>query len=339
MDWALKNLDKCEEIAFMSKMYILQFFDTKKEEKIIKDVLDVYKKNVININTEKNIFLYWVGKEYNLILILRKLIYLHSNDGRNYKVHLINHDNIKDYLDSIPEFFYNFIPAHQADYARVNLIYKYGGIWLDSDTLVMDNLKSLFDIIEEKDGFFIKENNNVLSNGIFGSKKETSLMKEWKNKIDNILLSKKQHITWSEIGSEAIENIKKITPELYNNYTIFNGLDNMYSINWHNSVSEFIDKPYENYKNIIREYQPLIVLVHYVYKKLETFNESDILNGNMPINYFINKSIENFGIIKNKLFNNTSIFTYSNKDYISSSISNYKCWEPNITNIFNTIIN
>ena len=58
-------------------------------------------------------------------------------------------------------------PAHQADFVRVNVICDYGGIWLDSDTLVLDSLDSLFDIIDNKDGFLIKENNKILWNGIF----------------------------------------------------------------------------------------------------------------------------------------------------------------------------
>jgi len=48
MDWCINNLDKCEDIAFMSKLYILQFFDKKKEDNIIKEIIEVYKKNVIN---------------------------------------------------------------------------------------------------------------------------------------------------------------------------------------------------------------------------------------------------------------------------------------------------
>jgi hypothetical protein len=36
----------------------------------------------------------------------------------------------------------------------------------------------------------------------------------------------------------------------------------------------------------------LIVLVNSVYKKLENMTEKEILDGNMPINYFINKSLE-----------------------------------------------
>ena len=48
--------------------------------------------------TDRNIFIYWVGQEYKLISILRNLIYLHSTNGIGYKVHLINHTNINEYI-------------------------------------------------------------------------------------------------------------------------------------------------------------------------------------------------------------------------------------------------
>ena len=66
----------------------------------------------------------------------------------------------------------------------MNVICDYGGIWIDSDTLVLESLDSLFDILDNNNGFLIKENNSKLCNGIFGSKKDTSLMKEWKNRIN-----------------------------------------------------------------------------------------------------------------------------------------------------------
>jgi hypothetical protein len=71
----------------------------------------------------------------------------------------------------------------------------------------------------------------------------------------------------------------------------------MYPINWDNCVCEFIDKPYDNYETIIRDYQPLVVLVNSVYKNLENKTVKEILEGNMPINYFINKSFENMKLI------------------------------------------
>lgn len=244
----------------------------------------------LNNNDNNNVFLYWTGNEYKLIKILRDIIYLHSNNNKNYTVHLINKENLKNYIKIIPEYFNDLLPAHQADFVRVNVVCNYGGIWLDSDTLVMDDLCRLFDIFKKKDGFFLLENNQILFNGVFGSKPNTPLMIEWKTKLLDILNNKKQNIDWTEIGNSLLDKIKKNNPEYYNNYKIFNGLDNMYPVNWNNCVEEFITKPYNNYKIIEKEFQPIIVLVNSVYKELEKYNEKEILNSNLPLNYFINKS-------------------------------------------------
>lgn len=285
-------------VLYYKYVYNIENFSNKNNNKNIKNDSN---KNTITLNNENigkninNIFLYWVGNDYKLIKILRDIIYLHSNNGKNYTVHLINKDNIKNYIKTIPDYFNDLLPAHQADFIRVNVICDYGGIWLDSDTLVMDDLTRLFNIINNKDGFFMLENNEILFNGVFGSKPNTPLMIEWKTKLLTILDTKKQTINWTEIGNSLLENIKNNNPEYYNNYKLFNGLDNMYPVNWNNCVDEFITKPYDNYKTIEKDFQPLIVLVNSVYKKLETDinNEKDILAGNLPLNYFINKSITN----------------------------------------------
>ena len=245
----------------------------------------------------RNIFLYWIGKEYKLINILRNLIYLHSTSGKGYKVNLITDKNINNYIQNIPDYFTTLCPAHQADFVRVNVIYEYGGIWLDSDTLVLDNLDSLFDYIENKNGFFIKENNNILWNGIFGSKPKTPLINKWKTEMLVILDKKKKNINWAEVGNDLLQKMYNTCSYLYADYEIFNGLDNLYPVNWNRCVGEFIDKPYDNYKTIIREYQPLVVLVNSVYKRIENMTEQEILAGKMPLNYFINKSLENMKLI------------------------------------------
>ena len=43
MEWCLNNIYKCKEISFMSKLYVLHFFDNMKESDIIKQVISVYK--------------------------------------------------------------------------------------------------------------------------------------------------------------------------------------------------------------------------------------------------------------------------------------------------------
>lgn len=91
----------------------------------------------------RNIYTYWTGKEYKFINILRNLILLHSKSGKGYNFHLITPDNISDYIDDIPDYFYSLQPAHQADFIRIDVICNNGGIWLDSDTLVMNSIDSL----------------------------------------------------------------------------------------------------------------------------------------------------------------------------------------------------
>jgi hypothetical protein len=241
----------------------------------------------------RNVYLYWVGNSYKLISILRNLIYLHSTSGKGYNVILITDENVKDYIKDIPEYFTKLCPSHQADFVRVNVICDYGGIWLDSDTIVMESLDSLFEIIEKKNGFFIKQNNDILCNGVFGSKPNTQLMIRWKTLMLKILDEKKGKINWTEIGNYMLKNIYDEDPILYDHYNIFNGLDNLYPVNHNGCINEYIIKPYDNYKKIIREYQPIVVLVNSVYRSLETKTEKEILDGNMPINYFINKSFEN----------------------------------------------
>lgn len=46
MEWCLNNLDKCEDIAFNSRLYVLQFFNKEKEKKIIDQVIKKYIDNV-----------------------------------------------------------------------------------------------------------------------------------------------------------------------------------------------------------------------------------------------------------------------------------------------------
>lgn len=238
----------------------------------------------------RNLFLYWTGKEFSLIRILRHLIRMHSVHGKGYKVHLITPENLSQYISDIPDCFETLKPAHQADFVRVNVIYTYGGIWMDSDTLVLDSLDSVFDILDSQDGFFIIENNQVLWNGVFGSRKKTVVMKVWKQYID-MILQKKQN--WTELGNSILTNIYNTKKSLFDSYTIWNGLDSVYPVNWNQCVNEYIEKPYDNYKKWIRKQQPFIVLVHSVYHKLEQLSPQEILGANYPLNYFLSLSLKN----------------------------------------------
>ncbi len=244
--------------------------------------------------SERNVFIYWVGKENSLILILRQLMYLHSYSGKGFTFHFITEKNIHEYLPEIPSYFHSFIPAHQADYVRVHVLCEYGGIWMDSDTLVMHSLDDIFDTMQqkEKDGFFILEDNRLLCNGVFASVARTPLMMEWKRRMQDVLNKKQHKIAWTDIGSSLLNSIYRVNRELYDKYTILKGLDNVYPVYWKQCVEQFIESPYENYKHILREYQPFIVLCNHVYKRLESNTPQQIYSEKTPLNYFLQTSFE-----------------------------------------------
>ena len=261
----------------------------KREVRVNNLKLAVFKKVTPKDVSDNNVFLYWHGKDFRLISMLRDLIYKHSNNSKNYRVHLLNQTNAIDYVN-IPNNFYKLSLNHQSDYIRAAVIYKYGGVYLKSDTIVMNDLSSLFNNIEEYDGFFIKENNQNISPGVFGSKSNTLFMKRWLNDITNKINKTHKH-RWTAFTTDLFKDYED--NNLLNNYKIYDGLDTMYPVNWDKCLTEFIRKPYDNYKTLIRTYQPVIIIVNSVYKYMEKFRVEEIPYMDMALSYFLNKSKEN----------------------------------------------
>ena len=121
---------------------------------------------------ERKVFVFWSGYTFKLIRILRQLIYAHSGNGLGYQVIWLDPDNVRSYIE-VPHFFDQLSLAHQSDYIRVQVIHKYGGIWLDADTLVVKSLDALFDVVEDEGCFFIEGKLGVTINAVFGAKRDT----------------------------------------------------------------------------------------------------------------------------------------------------------------------
>jgi hypothetical protein len=247
----------------------------------------------------RNVFLYWVGEPVPyLITVLRDLIYRHSKQGIAYQVHLINHDNLDQYVPASerPGCFMDLGPAHQADFVRIYCVCKYGGIWLDSDTLVMSDLSELFRYLETdgQDGFFVTEW-GWICNGVFGSRSGTTFMKQWLDDARHLLEDKRcQNIEWIEIGGKYLTKARD--EGKLSSYHIIQGDKSIYPVSPNDAVREYIEKPYDNYKTIERsEPQPLIVLVNSVYQKINSMVKSpdEITKLHIPLTYFINKSLAN----------------------------------------------
>lgn len=90
--------------------------------------------------------------------------------------------------------FSHLLHAHKADYFRVTILIKFGGMYLDMDTIQIHNSLKLFnDLINYDISGYIKEDGyfEVMGSDLLGPvKPQCELLKLWKLKADSILSSR-----------------------------------------------------------------------------------------------------------------------------------------------------
>ena len=260
-------------------------------------------------NIEKPyLWVYWENKERKptppIIEICLEIMRLRLSN--NFKMVKLDQNNILEYIPEIKErkhILDKLIIAHRVDYYRVLLLNKYGGLYLDADIIVLNDLNDIIDKLKENDyiGFgctgyrctngYGKPSNWAMAsnaNGIMISR----LKKYLENTLDNITENKIDYHTFGKlaiwdilnqliknenykyyhydsekIGTRNIDG-KWITNDMLvsKNKIKFKNENNLYFIVFYNSDSE---KILENYfRNKTKE---------------------DLFNANSNISYFIRK--------------------------------------------------
>lgn len=136
------------------------------------DNIDTMPKNVINIiNKRKKKLKNW----HHVIL---------STDT------LYNFININD----IPKNFDTLIPAHKADWIRLYLLNKYGGIWIDASIIVNNPMvfKSMYNYTIKKDAkltaFYLGDDQySFIENWFIIAPKNSYIIKKWLNEFEDAI--------------------------------------------------------------------------------------------------------------------------------------------------------
>lgn len=119
-----------------------------------------------------------------------------KNGSRYFNVTFLNERNIFDFIPDLREDINSLPIALKTDYIRIKLLYMYGGIWIDADTILMSNLKELSEKIDNTDfiGFGCtgpicrdQEGYGKPSNGVIGSKKNGRLVEKCLNTLNKKL--------------------------------------------------------------------------------------------------------------------------------------------------------
>ena len=275
-----------------------------------------------------NVFTYWEGVKPELIHVLHKLMQLHSKCPQSHQSYytfkcITKEEFLTGKSEAYRNYFSGLVPRFQADIVRVDLIYQDGGIWLDSDTLVMSNLQTLQKILQAKDGFLIAEQGKKgakLCNGVFGSQAGTPLMTEWKKMIDDHI-SRQEQPRHGDLGFRCLSQLLYSKEQLFSNYTIFNGQQTMYPVAWFESKDIFLSRTPTQTSTIARDFQPLIILLGNVYRNYKGIYTQ---NGEeCALDIFIQKSLKNlitdFSANTDIGVENLKKFEYNSSNLISTA--------------------
>jgi hypothetical protein len=125
------------------------------------------------------------------------------------QVVLVTPRTLSDYLPDLPGDILRIREmAHKADMIRSMLVARYGGMWLDSDAIVLRDLNWLFDLLEHSEfvGFNnegrLEENRPWVRVNCFLSRPRGTVIREWVSRQHSKFPRTK--FGWEEIGTEIL---------------------------------------------------------------------------------------------------------------------------------------
>lgn len=226
--------------------------------------------NLYNKNNY-NIYIYWENrKNKKTPNIVNKCYNIMKKKHNN--IIFLNEKNIKEYIDIIDISHLQHI-AHKADYFRAKILHKFGGIWLDIDTILLDNLD------KDWEEFYNSDKLVALDVGCIAymmSKKNNIIFEKWIKQIENIIKLKK-HIKWGDIGGTLLKNI--IIENNYQKY-IYNFPKIVFRIGYLDYL-KFYDTNHFTVKNNINKIKNnniKIIILYGTYMYDKKYHTSSLIN-------------------------------------------------------------
>lgn len=93
--------------------------------------------------------------------------------------------------------------AHRADFIRAFLLAQYGGIWVDSDCVVLRNLQPVLELLEKYDFVGHRERQGNVSNGFMAVPTGSTILSRYYQRVCQILRSGRP-LSWLSLGSYAL---------------------------------------------------------------------------------------------------------------------------------------
>jgi hypothetical protein len=258
-----------------------------------------------NINKKPYLWVYWenIGdnKTYPpYIDLCLQTIFKHCST--DFNLVLLDEKSILNYLPELEEKKKKYkldrlIIQHRVDYYRVLLLNKYGGLYLDADTLVMKNPIEIINKLKDFDyvGFGctgIKCTNGYgkPSNAIMASRQNGQLISQVEKNLENRLLNRDK-FDYFDLGKLVIwEELDKLVKDNYKYYHYDNHYDGTRDKegNWMTNDYFFTDKKidYLHPDDLI-----FVLLYNSEMKDYKNKSKEELIKENTNFSKFIKKSL------------------------------------------------
>jgi hypothetical protein len=167
----------------------------------------------------KIIWMYWEGSQSGLLkACIQRIRDLHPD----YQVYLLDPENVKEYsqLDFSDPIIEHATPQQRADLIRFDLIYRYGGIWLDASILVYEKLDWIDDLVQQTQtqsfSYYrakntINLNYPVIENWLLASVANNAFFRHWLDGLYQALkIGYKKYIAELKKNSHSVEIFQEI---------------------------------------------------------------------------------------------------------------------------------
>ncbi|MBF7692807.1 glycosyltransferase family 32 protein [Acinetobacter pollinis] len=171
------------------------------------------KNSLINSNEiPKIIWMYWDSDKKNDLVDF--CIYNTKKICQDYKVLVLNKENISEYID-LPVLKDGLKTAVIADYIRLSLLKKYGGIWMDASILLTENFDWFLSKLKDSENFVFYTDNcttdinfPITENWFIAARKNSEFISDWLQEFQYCLLSENPNTYYKKYEHDSL--IQKI---------------------------------------------------------------------------------------------------------------------------------
>jgi hypothetical protein len=162
----------------------------------------------------KTIWTYWengkrTSKPAYLDLCL-ETVRVHSP---SYEVVVLNERTVREYLPGLREdIFRTREIAHRADYIRAKIVYECGGVWLDSDIILLREI-DVESALRQYDYAGCGDGYGRPSIWFFAANRRCAILKQWIERMDEVLDRKRRNLlsairpyrfSWTALGYDIL---------------------------------------------------------------------------------------------------------------------------------------